>query len=126
MIVYTMVGAADLTRAIRFYDPVFAELGLEPCWRDAQSTCRGLKADPRVPRFLVGCPFNGAEASVGNGAMTAFRADTADRVARCHALALAGGGACEGPPGPRPQYGDTFFGACVRDPGGNKLAFVRF
>lgn len=126
MIVYTMVGTGDLPRAIRFYDPIFAELGLEPCWRDAQSTSWGVKADPRVPRFFVGYPFDGAKAGVGNGAMTAFWADTTDQIARCHALALAGGGTCEGPPGPRPQYGDTFFAAYVRDPDGNKLAFVRF
>jgi catechol 2,3-dioxygenase-like lactoylglutathione lyase family enzyme len=126
MIVYTMVGAADLPRTIRFYDPIFAELGLEPCWRDAQSTCWGVKADPRVPRFFVGRPFDGAAASVGNGAMTAFWADTTDQITRCHALALAGGGTCEGPPGSRPQYGATFFGAYVRDPDGNKIAFVRF
>jgi catechol 2,3-dioxygenase-like lactoylglutathione lyase family enzyme len=126
MIAYTMVGVTDLPGAIGFYDPIFSVLGLEPCWRDDRSTCWGVKADPRIPRFFVGHPFNGGAAGVGNGAMTAFRADTTDQIERCHALALAGGGACEGPPGPRPEYGDTFFGAYVRDPDGNKIAFVRF
>ena len=94
MIVYTMVGATDLPRAIGFYDPIFAVLGLEPCWRDDNSSCWGVKADPRSPRFFVGYPFDGGAASVGNGAMSAFWAETTDQIERCHALALAGGGAC--------------------------------
>jgi hypothetical protein len=38
--------------------------------------------------------------------------------------ALRNCGVYEGPPGRRPQYGDGFFGAYVRDPDKNKLAFV--
>ena len=34
------------------------------------------------------------------------------------------GGSEEGGPGFRPQYGEGFYGAYVRDPDGNKLAFV--
>ncbi len=34
------------------------------------------------------------------------------------------GGSDEGGPGFRPQYGEGFYGAYVRDPDGNKLAFV--
>lgn len=36
------------------------------------------------------------------------------------------GGSCEGRPGLRPQYGEGFYGAYVRDPNGNKLAFVSY
>ncbi|MFS9532744.1 VOC family protein, partial [Klebsiella pneumoniae] len=32
----------------------------------------------------------------------------------------------EGAPGHRPQYGDGFHSAYVRDPDGNKLAFVYY
>jgi predicted lactoylglutathione lyase len=39
-------------------------------------------------------------------------------VDRLHAIALANGGTCEGPPGPR---GDTFYAGYFRDPDGNKL-----
>jgi hypothetical protein len=34
------------------------------------------------------------------------------------------GGLDEGPPGPRPQYSEGYFGAYCRDPEGNKLCFV--
>ena len=124
MIGYTMVGTADLGRALRFYDPLFDEMGLDQCWRDNQSASWGVEADESVPRFFTGYPFNGALATVGNGTMTAFLVDSAVKIDRLYDIALRNGGFNEGLPGFRPQYGDGFYGAYVRDPDGNKLAFV--
>lgn len=126
MISYTMVGTRDLGEATRFYDPLFAEMGLETCWQSDTHRCWGIVDDDRVPRFIVGYPFDERPASSGNGVMTAFRVPSAAKVARLHAIALAHGGTCEGAPGPRPQYGDGFHAAYVRDPDGNKIAFVHF
>ncbi|MEY3841532.1 MAG: hypothetical protein RLZZ542_642, partial [Pseudomonadota bacterium] len=63
-------------------------------------------------------PFNGDAASVGNGVMVALEASSREQVHRLHDIALAHGGTCEGPPGPR---GDSFYAAYFRDPDGNKL-----
>ena len=40
------------------------------------------------------------------------------------AAALAHGGTCDGPPGPRPQYHAHYYGAYFKDPDGNKLSAV--
>ena len=53
--------------------------------------------------------------------MVAFLAKSRDQVRQVHALAIAGGGTCEGPPGLRPQYHAHYYGAYFRDPDGNKL-----
>ena len=37
---------------------------------------------------------------------------------------MANGGTDEGAPGLRPDYGEGFYAAYVRDPDGNKIAFV--
>ncbi|KQV10840.1 glyoxalase [Rhizobium sp. Root1203] len=124
MIGYTMVGTKDLERSVRFYDPLFAEMGLDKCWRDDQSASWGNDADESVPRFFTGFPFDKNAATVGNGAMTAFLVGDAAKIDRLYAIALREGGTTEGEPGFRPQYGDGFYGAYVRDPDGNKLAFV--
>ncbi len=124
MIGYTMVGTNDVSRAITFYAPLFAEMGLELCWRDETCATWGREDDESRPRFIVGRPFDGRRASVGNGAMTAFLIETPQKIDRLHALALGNGGSDEGPPGPRPQYSARFYAAYVRDPDGNKLAFV--
>ncbi|MBN9082962.1 MAG: glyoxalase [Rhizobiales bacterium 62-17] len=124
MIGYTMVGTKDLEKSLRFYDPLFAEMGLDQCWRDEQSASWGDKSDETVPRFFTGYPFDGRDASVGNGGMTAFLAADAATIDRLHALAMRNGGSDEGKPAFRPQYSETFYAAYVRDPDGNKLAFV--
>ncbi len=56
--------------------------------------------------------------------MTALTAPSRAVVDRCHALALAAGGTCEGPPGLRPHYHPAYYGAYFRDLDGNKLCVV--
>lgn len=124
MIGYTMIGTNDLIKSLRFYDPLMAAMDLDQCWRDGQSVSWGKRADETIHRFFVGYPFDGKAATAGNGGMTAFLFDNAAIVDRLHALAMQNGGSDEGAPGPRPHYGAGFYGAYVRDPDGNKLAFV--
>jgi len=124
MIAYTMVGTTDLARARAFYDPLFAEMGQKLCYLDDQVASWGDEANETAPRFMAGYPFDGSTANVGNGVMTAFLVPDAARIDRLHALALRHGGSSEGEPGPRPNYSDGFYAAYVRDPDGNKLAFI--
>jgi catechol 2,3-dioxygenase-like lactoylglutathione lyase family enzyme len=124
MIGYTMVGTNDLERSLSFYDPIFEAMGLDQCWRDGRSASWGRRDDESYPRFFTGRPFDGEQASVGNGSMTAFLIDDARLIDRLYELALSNGGSDAGRPGRRPQYGEGFYGAYVRDPDGNKLAFV--
>lgn len=124
MIGYTMVGTADLARSERFYDPLMALMGQERCYCDEQVASWGRKDDDRAPRFFTGHPFDGHAASVGNGVMTAFLVASAELIDRLFDVAIERGGREEGKPGFRPQYGEGFYAAYVRDPDGNKLAFV--
>lgn len=121
---YTMVGTRDLPRALDFYSGLFAEMGWEVAWQDDSGCSFGNKRQPGVPTFVVCRPFDGQPASVGNGTMTAFRFTSTATVDRLYALALNSGGSSEGEPGYRPQYGKGFYAGYVRDPDGNKLAFV--
>ena len=77
--------------------------------------------DAERPLLLVGAPVNGEPAAPGNGQMIALLAPGRAAVDAFHAVALANGARDEGPPGPRPEYHPDFYGAYVRDPGGNKL-----
>ncbi len=124
MIGYTMVGTTDLDRAVAFYDAIFSEMGLKQCFKDEQVAFWGDKADANAPRFATGYPFNGESANVGNGVMTAFLIDTAGKIDKLYEIGMGLGGADEGAPGLRPDYGEGFYAAYLRDPDGNKLAFV--
>ena len=121
-----MVGTQNLEKAKAFYDAVCAVIDMELCWNDAQSVSYGKKADPFFPRIFVGYPFDGNASSVGNGSMTAFYCQTTEKVDEAFNQAMQHGGQSEGEPGYRPHYGEGFYAAYVRDPDGNKLAFVDF
>lgn len=124
MIGYTMVGTTDLARAIRFYGPMFAEMGMKQCYKDEQVAFWGDKTDVNAPRFATGYPFDGGKAGVGNGTMTAFLITGSELIDRLYSIAVENGGVDEGAPGLRPHYGEGFYAAYVRDPDDNKIAFV--
>ena len=121
MIGYVTLGTNDLARAAKFYDAIAAEL----------DTPRMMEFDGFIawgkPGGAAGIgltkPFDGNPATVGNGVMVALEASDKDQVHRLYEIALANGGTCEGPPGPRGDEG--FYAGYFRDPDGNKLnAFI--
>ncbi|BEP91784.1 VOC family protein [Acidovorax sp. A79] len=121
MFSHIFVGVTDFDRALAFYQPLMAALGVAQRFVDPSRPWAGWQSrpDPR-PLFLIGIPFEGAHAP-GNGQMTAFAARSRAQVDAVHAAALAHGGHCDGPPGLRPQYHAHYYGAYFRDPDGNKL-----
>ena len=121
MIGYVTLGTNDLARAAKFYDAIAAEL----------DTPRMMEFDGFIawgkPGGAAGIgltkPFDGNPATAGNGVMVALEAKDKEQVDRLYEIALANGGTCEGPPGPRGDGG--FYAGYFRDPDGNKLnAFI--
>ncbi len=120
MIGYVTLGTNDLARAAAFYDQLAAEMGSGRMMEWPGAIAWGTPGSGAGIGLTK--PFDGQAATVGNGVMVALEARDTAQVDRLHALALANGGSCEGPPGPR---GDGFYAAYFRDPDGNKLnAFV--
>jgi len=69
----------------------------------------------------VQTPFDGGQAQVANGVHVAFTAKDQASVDAFYAAALAAGGRDDGAPGYRPQYGEAYYGAFVRDLDGHKI-----
>jgi catechol 2,3-dioxygenase-like lactoylglutathione lyase family enzyme len=113
---YTTLGVNDLERARTFYDAALAPLGGRRTLTYQRSQYYG--SPERGAMLGITLPFDGQDASVGNGVMVALSAGSAAVVDQVHAAALAAGATCEGPPG---QRMDNFYGAYFRDPDGNKL-----
>lgn len=122
MLSHIFVGISDFERALRFYEPLMASLGIQQRFCDRSRPWAGWQSTPGPrPLFLIGAPFDKLAHHPGNGQMTAFLAETRDAVAQAYAVALANGGSSEGGPGLRPEYHANYFGAYFRDPDGNKL-----
>ncbi|WP_297489646.1 VOC family protein [Acidocella sp.] len=119
MIINICFGTRDLARGAAFYDAIAQEMGL----------ARYMETDKAIgwrnPAMGIGLaitlPFDGNEASVGNGTMATIGAANAAQVDRIHAIALTLGGRDEGAPGLR---ANGFYAAYFRDPDGNKLNAV--
>lgn len=126
MISYVMLGTNNLPAAVAFYDPLMALLGYPKAGRNDEGASWGTFSSNNTTGLCVGRPFNRQAASTGNGTMVALNASSVEQVMQVHALALSLGGKGEGVPGYRPQYGDGFYSAYVRDLDGNKLAFVHY
>lgn len=121
MIGYVTVGTNDLERAAKFYDQVLAVVGGK----------RGMAADRFIswvgpaggPMLMAMKPFDGNAATVGNGVMVAFAAETNEIVDAVYKAALDAGGTDEGAPGER---GPGVYAGYFRDMDGNKLNAIHF
>jgi lactoylglutathione lyase len=122
MFSHIFVGVRDFDRALAFYQPLMAVLGIEQRFCERGRPWAGWQTPGAVrPLFLIGTPYDGKSHDVGNGQMTAFGAADRATVDRAFEVALSHGGTSEGPPGLRPEYHAHYYGAYFRDPDGNKL-----
>lgn len=120
MIGYVTLYTNDLARAAPVYDALAAELGIGRMMEWDGGIAWGTPGG--AAGLAITRPFDGMPATVGNGVMVALEAKDRAQVDRLHAIALAHGGSCEGPPGPR---ANGCYAGYFRDLDGNKLnAFV--
>lgn len=125
MLSYIRVGANDTALSGRFYTAILTPLGYRK-----EEVPEGIEftfpdrpgRSPGPAAVYVAKPYDGKEATVGNGSMTAFQAETQEMVRTLHAAGLEAGGSDEGAPGFRAQYGNRFYVGYLRDPLGNKVA----
>lgn len=117
MISHLSIGTNDFDRSVNFYDSVLPVLGCKQMEKYPGAAAYGRQ----FPEFWVQKPFDGKSATVGNGFHIGFIADSREAVDAFHKAALAAGGTDEGEPGPRPLYGDAYYGCFVRDLDGHKI-----
>jgi catechol 2,3-dioxygenase-like lactoylglutathione lyase family enzyme len=120
MLGHLSFGVSDLGRSTAFYDAVMAALGFRRVWTSASGVGYGL--EPNQDKLAL-FPRDGA-APPGPGFHLAFDAPDRAAVDAFHAAALKAGGTCDGPPGLRPHYGETYYAAFVIDPDGYRLEAV--
>ena len=120
MMSYATVGSNDFETSIPFYAELLGTQGVTKLFDHPRGGVLFGKGGKPVLGVLK--PFDGGEATPGNGTMIAL--DMPDRAAvdSFHAKALELGGSDEGAPGER---GPGFYMAYFRDPEGNKFCACR-
>ena len=120
MIDHVSVAVRDIVAAARFYDMLLATIGVVRLETRPTSVGFGKK----YPEFWIN--VRDATMTISNGAHICFRALTMDMVNAFHATAIAAGGTSDGVPGLRPQHGEGYYAAFIRDPDGNRIEAVTF
>ena len=116
MIGYVTLGTNRYDEAAKFYDELLAIIGAGRMMES--DTFIAWTTGAKSPAISILRPFDGKNATVGNGVMVAIAADSPDIVNALHAKAIELGGADEGAPGSR---GNNFYAGYFRDLDGNKL-----
>ena len=111
MIGYVTVGTNDIEKSAAFYDALFAEIGAKRFMEF--ETFIAWAVNPDENAFSITRPFDGNEATVGNGVMIAFALKTPEQVDALYNKAIELGATDEGAAGPR---GDGFYAGYFRDP----------
>ena len=122
MIGYVTLGVSDMDKAKQFYSELLADMGAKVLLDMGRIAFIG--KDMSSPMLAVCTPFNGEANHPGNGNMLALQPGSKDAVDSYYKKAIELGATCDGEPGQR--IPNQFYGAYVRDPDGNKLAFFQF
>jgi catechol 2,3-dioxygenase-like lactoylglutathione lyase family enzyme len=122
MIDHVSVSVSDLDRSAVFYETVLGALGYSKLEVRAATIAFGKK----YSEFWINHRPWMKPVEDDSGMHIALRASSQDIVDAFHAAALASGGACDGEPGLRPQHGEGYYAAFIRDPDGNRIEAVTF
>jgi catechol 2,3-dioxygenase-like lactoylglutathione lyase family enzyme len=122
MIDHVSVAVRDLERAARFYRVVLGAIGYEAL--DVRPRTIGF--GKTYPELWINLRPAMAAVEDDSGAHVGLRVRTVELVDAFHAAALAAGGSSDGAPGPRPQHGEGYYAAFIRDPDGNRVEAVTF
>ena len=117
MINHLSIGVRDIARTKRFYDAALAPLGYR-CLSESPGSL-GYGTESVV--LWIGQTDHPVPADPRSGLHFCFDAPDRAAVASFHRAALAAGGADNGKPGLRPDYGADYYAAFAIDPDGYRL-----
>ena len=120
IISHVSLGTNNHEQAVKFYDAVLPTLGCKKVMEFPGAAAYGKE----FPEFWVQLPRDGNTASTGNGSHLGFIAPTKDAVHAFHEAALAAGGVNDGDPGPRPDYGEAYYGCFILDLDGHQIEAI--
>jgi len=113
------IKVRKLETSIRFYESVLGALGYK---LDSQGDGYAGLGKAGAPAFWL----YATDQPVGPGTHVAFSAKDRKAVQQFHVQGLKTGGRDNGPPGPRPDYSDTYYAAFLLDPDGHNVEAVCF
>ena len=118
MIRFVTLGTNDLKKSSDFYDEILKILDIIRVEEEERYVGYAKEKTDKLAYFYIMSPFNKDKASIGNGTMISFDAQTPEKINKIHKKAIELGAINEGDPGPR--HGENYYGY-FRDLDGNKI-----
>ena len=119
---YSTIGTNNKEAAENFYDELLSLINAKKFPANDRITMWRSSEDNSII-LAIAVPYNGEEATFGNGSMKGIALETKEAVDEMYAKAISLGAQDDGEPGPR---AGAFYGAYVYDLDGNKLTFFNF
>jgi catechol 2,3-dioxygenase-like lactoylglutathione lyase family enzyme len=110
----------DLERSGRFYDALMYAIGGRRMFEGPGAIAYGIDR-PQLWLVARGRGVDGDRYAFGHIALTAAGKAAVDAA---YAAGTANGGRDDGAPGPRPQYGPSYYAAYIADPDGYRVEVV--
>lgn len=120
MLHHISLGVRELAASALFYDGILGALGFRRVFEDDEAIGYGLEDD----KDILCLKQRAHAAAPGPGFHLAFAAPTRAAVDAFHAAGLRAGGADNGAPGLRPDYGPHYYAAFLVDPDGYRVEAV--
>jgi len=124
MIDHVSVGVSDLKAAARFYDSILGAIGYMKM--DDREKTAGWGKPGKHSEFWINLWPGMKPLPPESGTHICLRAADTKMVDAFHAAALKAGASSDGAPGPRPDFGEGYYAAFIRDPDGNRIEVVTF
>ena len=119
---YSTLGTNDKEAAENFYNEILSLINAIKFPANDRITM-WLSPEDNSVILAIAVPYNGEQASSGNGTMKGIALDSKEEVDAMYAKAISLGAKDDGEPG---QRAGAFYGAYVYDLDGNKLTFFNF
>ena len=118
MIRFVTLGTNNLKKSSDFYDEILKILDIIRVEEEERYVGYAKEKTDKLAYFYIMSPFNKDKATIGNGTMISFDAQTPEKINEIHKKAIELGAINEGDPGPR--HGENYYGY-FRDLDGNKI-----
>lgn len=118
MIAFVTIGTNNLKIAKKFYDEILFPFNIKQVVLHERYIGYAKINNSTDIKLYIIKPFNKEKATIGNGTMVTFLAESKKMVDQFHAIGLQNKGINEGVPGPR--HGKDYY-AYLRDLDGNKI-----
>ena len=115
---HVSLGTNNFEKATAFYDKVLATIGAK---RIMEHEDAAVAYGKEYPEFWVQKPENEQPAETANGTHYGFVAASKEEVHAFWDAALEMGATPNGEPGPRPHYGEPYYGCFLLDLDGHKI-----